>query len=107
KQAARDQLIADTAQQVSALGVMVTKLFEAYAGVPYVGLALAAASAVAAFGIIASFKARSRALAADRLFTGGPVTPYLTGRSDKNGGRGHRVEDSNLVIGGDEFVVNG
>jgi hypothetical protein len=59
-------------------------------------------------GIFSKIKSSSK-----KLYAGGPldqegVTGFVnkSGRSDRSGGRGHRVEDSNLVLGGREFVVN-
>jgi hypothetical protein len=72
------------------------------------GIPIALAVIASMIGIFSKINNSSK-----KLYTGGPldqegVTGFVnkSGRSDRNGGRGHRVEDSNLVLGGKEFVVN-
>lgn len=38
--------------------------------------------------------------------TGGRVTQHGAGRTDKHGMRGYRIQGTNIVVGGDEFIVN-
>ncbi len=104
------QLLQDGIQQASSIASMAANVL-ASPGVSLLGPAgipIAIATIAAFIGIISKIKSSSK-----KLYTGGPldqegVTGFVNkqGRSDRNGGRGHRVEDSNLVLGGKEFVVN-
>lgn len=73
-------------------------------GFPYT-LPLAIATVAAMAGSFIAFKAQ--AFKATKLYDGGQIpTVGEGGRSDKNGGAGHRIEGTNLVVGGGEFVTN-
>jgi hypothetical protein len=72
------------------------------------GIPVALAVIAAMIGIFSKIKSSQK-----KLYTGGPldqegVTGFVNkqGRTDRNGGRGHAVEDSNLILGGREFVVS-
>ena len=100
------QLAADTAQQLSGVATAAVNFFTAESKKGLLGVAFAVAAIGAMFATIASVKSRSSALQEsfhEGGFIGGDGNPW---RSDRYG-RGHRVEDSNIVLGGDEFVVNG
>ncbi len=104
------QLIQDSIQQGSSIVTMASNIL-ASPGVSLLGPAgiPVALAVIASFlGIFSKIKASQK-----KLYTGGSldqegVTGFVnkSGRSDRNGGRGHKVEDSNLVLGGREFVVN-
>ena len=103
------KLIADGLTQTSNLITMGSNVIAAESGKGLLGVGLALAAIAAFVSMFSSFKNG----ASKKLYTGGPldqegVTGFVNkqGRSDRNGGRGHRVEDSNLVLGGKEFVVN-
>jgi hypothetical protein len=105
QQAARQQFALETAIQAVNLATSATEIIKAFSAIPIVGVPLG----IAAVGVmIAGFiKARSDAFRATRLAEGGQIPgPEAGGRSDKNGGRGHRIEDTNIVVGGNEWVTN-
>ena len=104
------QLLQDSIQQASSIASMAANVL-ASPGVSLLGPAgipIALAVIASMIGIFSKIKSSSK-----KLYAGGPldqegVTGFVnkSGRSDRSGGRGHRVEDSNLVLGGREFVVN-
>lgn len=108
KQQLKARLASDATAQLSGLATMASNIL-AHAGKlgPILGPILAAAGILAMTQIFKNYKAEAKALTSERAFTGGPVDQFLAGRSDRQGGRGHRVEDSNLIIGGDEYIVRG
>ena len=107
---AQQQLIADSLQQASSLATAVSKIFAANAGIPIAGIVTALASISTMFALFARFKSQARAAATEvRAYRGGALDKdygfvNTQGRTDKFGGRGHKVEDSNLILGGKEFV---
>lgn len=114
RQQARAQLLIDTASQVSSLVTMAANVLKAESGKGLLGVPFALAAIAAMIGIFSSFKAQAKSAGgADvRLASGGSVADSgaggfvnTSGRTDRNGARGHRVEDSNLILGGNEFVV--
>lgn len=115
KRLARQQLIADSLQQASSLATAVADIFKANAKFPIIGIITAVASIASMLALFARFKSQVRAATAEttRAHKGGPVSEYVTGwvnpetgRTDRFGGRGHRIEDSSLVVGGKEFIIN-
>ena len=105
------QLLQDAIQQGSSITSMAANIL-ASPGVSLLGPAgipVALLTIAAMIGIFSKIKASQK-----KLYSGGSlqqdgVTGFVNkqGRTDRNGGRGHAVEDSNLVLGGEEFVVNG
>jgi hypothetical protein len=102
------QLLADSISQTSNLITMGSAVVKAEGAKGLLGVPFALAAIAAFLSIFASIKGSQK-----KLYRGGPidqdgVTGFVnrSGRTDRNGGRGHRVEDSNLVLGGGEFVVN-
>lgn len=76
------------------------------------------AFAVGAAAMLATFSKIRSQIKAIKLFTGGSLADVIgpgtrdhgfvnrtQGRDDRNG-RGHRIEDSNVVVGGNEFINN-
>ena len=103
------QLLQDALQQGSSIATMATNVAAKTSLLGPAGIPIALATIAAFISIISKIKAASK-----KLYAGGPidqegVTGFVnrSGRTDRNGGRGHRVEDSNLVLGGEEFVING
>lgn len=106
KQALKQQLLGDTLAQVSSA---ITTVFNVTEGLTKalpapVAIPLIASSLIAIFALIKKFKAESKSLASKALFTGGRIPK--SGRSDINGGRGHRIEDTNIIVGAGEHVIN-
>lgn len=119
KKALEQQLIIDELSQASTLATTVPIIFKkgVESGTLIVGIVSAIAAIASMFALFASFKAKAKSLASSnsvKAFTGGALEDYQeksgwvnkNGRTDKRGGRGHRVEDSDLVLGGYEFVTN-
>lgn len=109
KERIKAQLIADATQQISGLALMAVNVLSSSAKFgPIAGPILAAAAITTMIGLFKSIKAQSAQLAEvkERAFKGGPIDQFLAGRSDKQGGRGHRIEDSNVVVGGGEYLLN-
>ena len=103
------QLLQDALQQGSSIATMAANVAANSSLLGVAGIPVAIATIAAFISIIAKIKSSSK-----KLYTGGDinqegVTGFVnrSGRSDRNGGRGHRVEDSNLILGGEEFVING
>ena len=103
------QLLADIIQQGSSLATMAANVAANTSLLGPAGIPVALATIAAFIGIISKIKNSTK-----KLYTGGDinqegVTGFVnrSGRTDRNGGRGHRVEDSNLILGGEEFVING
>lgn len=107
KKQLRQELIFDQIQQTSNLITASAKIFNSTSGIPFVGIGLAIAAIAGMFASFTKFKQQSEALQYQPLFKGGRVDQFLSGKSDKNGGKGHRVENSRLTLGGNEMVVNG
>lgn len=97
----RFQLLQDTAQQVSGIATSVVNIIKGTSGIPFVGIALAAVQVAALFALLAS--ARSQARAATRLYKGGRIP---VGKTDENGQTGYMIEDTGVMVGGDEWVIN-
>jgi|GEM_PF-6632962 len=109
KKAIAQQLIADAVAQASNLATMISNVV-ASPGVSLLGPAgipIAIATIAAFIGILAKVKTSQKKLSGGGSLDQDGVTGFvnLGGRTDKSGGRGHRVEDSNVVLGGREFIV--
>lgn len=119
QQQMRAQLAADAARQISNMVTGVTSLLaaEASKGVLGIGIAALAIPTFLALFRAAQSQAQAAVGSVSRAYKGGPLAEYLGGRRsgfvDKGGrsdipgrGDGYRVEGTNLVIGGDEFLMN-
>jgi hypothetical protein len=109
KKQQKAQLVADTITQASGLVTMVANLLAQSAALgPFAGPIIAGIAIASMFALFAKMKAQARAQTAqaEAAFEGGPIDQFLAGRSDRYGGRGHRIEDSNVVVGGGEYLVN-
>src|SRR5690606_22704272 len=111
------QLAANVVQQGSNLVTAVSEIFAANAGIPIVGIINAGVAIASMFAAFATAKSQASQLTNRRAFKGGPMDDYLRGRSSgfvSRGGQsdipgrgdGFRVEGTDLVIGGDEFLMN-
>jgi len=115
--ARRAQVLSDSVQQTSSLITAASNVFKGFSNIPIVGLALGAAAVLTLFTLFNSAKQKAAAASKpDRAYKGGSLkgrvkkeggfVNWLYGRPDKPGqGEGHRVEGSNLVLGGREMVV--
>ena len=104
------KIAADSISQGSSLITMGANVIAAESGKGLLGVGFALAAIAAFFTIYSGAKAQSK-----KLYRGGSlqqdgVSGFVNsrnGRTDRNGGRGHKVEDSNLVLGGEEYVMDG
>lgn len=106
---ARIELLQNLASQASNLSTAAAKIFNSTAGIPFVGIALAIGAIASMYASFKSFKAQANADI--RLFTGAQRIgdyfgqPAPGGASDIPGrGDGYRIEGTNVIIGGDEFI---
>lgn len=106
KEQLKAQLIVDAATQATSLVTMAANVLASTSSAGIAAPAIAAAVIAALIGLFSKFKAQSKQLTTEAAFTGGPIDQFLAGRSDKYGGRGHRIEDSNVIVGGGEYLVN-
>lgn len=102
------QLLQDSIQQGSSIVTMATNIAANTSLLGPAGIPVALATIAAFIGIIAKIKSSTKKLSGGGSLTQEGVTGFVnkSGRTDKGSGRGHAVEDSNLVLGGREFVVN-
>lgn len=109
------QLIQDGIQQTSSLITAAASIFKSTGKFGPVGIGLAIGLISTMFSLMTKFRSQARSLSKpERAYKGGRLTGRLErfgwvnrerGRTDKNGAPGHRVEDSNLLLGGKEMVV--
>jgi len=107
RKAAKQKLIQDAAAQASSLTTGVANIIAAESAKGLLGIAFALTAIIGIFAMFKRFKAEANK--ETRVYRGGRLKDYgfvnKRGRTDVPGrGRGHRVEDSNLVLGGAEFV---
>lgn len=107
--AEKAQIASDALKQSSSIAVAGAQLMAAHSNIPFVGIGIAVGLIATMVAAITKLKAQST-----RLYTGGSVADVIggggfvnrrSGRSDKHG-TGHKVADSNLILGGREFVLN-
>jgi len=103
------QLLQDALQQGSSIATMAANVAAKSSLLGPAGIPVALATIAAFISIISKIKSSSKKLYAGGDINQEGVTGFVnrSGRTDRNGGRGHRVEDSNLILGGEEFVING
>jgi hypothetical protein len=103
------QLLQDALQQGSSIATMAANVAAKSSLLGPTGIPVAIATIAAFISIISKIKSSSKKLYAGGDINQEGVTGFVnrSGRTDRNGGRGHRVEDSNLILGGEEFVING
>lgn len=108
KKNVRNQIIQNGLAQASNLITAGSKIFEAHSGIPFVGILLALAAVTS---MLVGFKRiKQQARAETRGYKGGPLAELLgpaRKSEDRHGvGDGYRLEGTNLIIGGDEMLVN-
>jgi len=101
--AQRAQIAIDTVTQATSLVTASANIFSALSPIPFVGIPLAIAAIATLFASFAAAKAQAFQATRASFDEGGRIT---TGYSDENGGRGNRVEGTNIVVGRGEWVVN-
>lgn len=108
---ARAQLAADALQQASNLitaGTGIFKIEGISKGAAGIITGILAVSAMLAF--MAKLRAQARSQSQElKAYRGGSMEKDYgfvnkNGRTDKHGGKGHKIENSNLVVGGKEFI---
>lgn len=106
KKARTAQLALETITQATNLITAASQIFNTFAALPFgIGIPIAAGVIAAMVGSFIAFKVQ--AFKAARLETGGRIpTRAQGGRTDKAGGAGHRIEDTNIVVGAGEWVIN-
>lgn len=109
KRAVAQQILADSISQGSSIVTMATNIAAKTSLLGPAGIPVALATIAAFIAIISKIKASQKKLSGGGSLDQEGVTGFVnkSGRTDKAGGRGHRVEDSNVVLGGEEFVVAG
>ena len=100
-------LISTTSNNIATTAELIrsaAKAFNAYSGIPFVGIALAIAATASIFATIAAFKAKTKALTAPvtQLRKGGRIP--LSGRTHERGG--HRIEGTDIEVERGEHVTN-
>lgn len=105
KKAVAAQQALETVLQAVNLVTAASNIFQSLSpGFPYT-LPIAIGTIAAMVGSFIAFKVK--AAKATRLHDGGLIDPVgQGGRDDRNGGAGHRVEGTNIIVGGGEFVTN-
>jgi hypothetical protein len=86
-------------------------IIQSFSALPLgIGVALSAVVIGAMFAAFAANRAKAYELARESAFTGGPMTQFLNGKSDRDGQRAYVVVDENgksvLNLGGNETIVN-
>lgn len=100
------QLIADEISAASSLALAISQIIlQSSKYGPILGLVTAGIGILGMIALFTKYKAATK-----KLEDGGSLQDSgfvsLRGRTDKFGGRGHRIEDSNIVVGGSEFITN-
>ena len=106
KKAQVAQLIMDTITQAANLITASSEIFSSFAALPF-GIGVPIAATVIAAMVGAFIASKAMAFKAVKMADGGKITSVSAGgRSDIGDGRGHRIEDTNIVVGGGEYVTN-
>jgi hypothetical protein len=119
KEALKRQLAADLLSQASSTAVAAAGFFKANSPIPIVGAIIAAAGIASMIATIAKFQSERKALET-QLYTGGSLSNYLEvgeansgfvkkgGSPDSpgSGGRGYKIQGTNIRVGGNEFLLN-
>jgi hypothetical protein len=106
KKAQIASLILDTITQAANLITASSEIFSSFASLPF-GIGVPIAATVIAAMVGAFIASKAMAFKAVKLHDGGQIQGVAAGgRSDFGNGRGHRIEDTNIVVGGGEYVTN-
>ena len=110
KKEIRQKLAADNLQQGSSLITSSANIIQAFSPLGGPGIVLAAVSIAAMIALFIKTRAQAYELAKESAYTGGPMTQFLNGKSDRDGQRAYVVVDENgksvLNLGGNETIVN-
>jgi len=110
KKEIRQKLAADNLQQGSSLITSSANIIQAFSPLGGAGIALAAVSIAAMIALFIKTRAQAYELANESAYTGGPMTQFLNGKSDRDGQRAYVVVnekgESVLNLGGNETIVN-
>ena len=111
KRQLKQQLNAETISQASSLLTSSANIIQSFSALPLgIGVALSAVVIGAMFAAFAANRAKAYELANQSAYTGGPMTQFLNGKSDRDGQRAYVVVDENgksvLNLGGNETIVN-
>ena len=107
----KQQLNAETISQASSLLTSSANIIQSFSALPLgIGVALSAVVIGAMFAAFAANRAKAYELANQSAYTGGPMTQFLNGKSDRDGQRAYVVVDSDgksvLNLGGNETIMN-
>jgi len=110
KKQLKQQLNAETLSQASSLVTSSANIIQSFSSAGPFGVALSAVAIAAMFAVFAANRAKAYELANQSAYTGGPMTQFLNGKSDRDGQRAYVVVDENgksvLNLGGNETIVN-
>ena len=110
KKEIRQKLAADNLQQGSSLITSSANIIQAFSPLGGAGIVLAAVSIAAMIALFIKTRAQAYELAKESAYTGGPMTQFLNGKSDRDGQRAYVVVDENgksvLNLGGNETIMN-
>ena len=111
KRQLKQQLNAETISQASSLLTSSANIIQSFSALPLgIGVALSAVVIGAMFAAFAANRAKAYELANQSAYTGGPMTQFLNGKSDRDGQRAYVVVDSDgksvLNLGGNETIMN-
>lgn len=109
KEQLTQQLIADELSAASAIATGIAGLIGKELGTKGIlGLITAGIGVIGMIALYSKYKSQVKGLT--KLEHGGSLADSgfvnLRGRSDKFGRPGHRIEDSNIVVGGSEYITN-
>ena len=110
KKQLKQQLNAETLSQASSLVTSSANIIQSFSSAGPFGVALSAVAIAAMFAVFAANRAKAYELANQSAYTGGPMTQFLNGKSDRDGQRAYVVVDENgksvLNLGGNETIMN-
>lgn len=110
KKQLKQQLNAETLSQASSLVTSSANIIQSFSSAGPFGVALSAVAIAAMFAVFAANRAKAYELARESAYTGGPMTQFLNGKSDRDGQRAYVVVDENgksvLNLGGNETIMN-
>ena len=110
KKQLKQQLNAETLSQASSLVTSSANIIQSFSSAGPFGVALSAVAIAAMFAVFAANRAKAYELANQSAYTGGPMTQFLNGKSDRDGQRAYVVVDSDgksvLNLGGNETIMN-
>lgn len=110
KKAVTANLIQQGIQQTASLITAAAQIVEGWSKVPFVGVAIGVAAVAGLFAFFARAKAQAReAASATRFWKGGDLADALgpnRSSEDRYGvGEGHKIEGTNVRIGGNEYMI--